>query len=412
MTHSRRSVLLGMLGVAGALPRARRAAIAVPPQLEQADATLARIIEQYDSQGEHRTGTRVDAESASWMAARVAALGLSVQTESFEIDRVDPLRCELVIADTRLRGLPLFDGAFTSSGGVSGTLSQPGGSGTIELHATAVNAADRGALGDARRAGAARAIVCVTRGARPGLVPSNADHFLRPFGPPVLQVSSEYAEQLGAAAVRGVAASIFAEVRRERVSALNVTSRIAGREPSLPPVVVMTPRSGWYRCASERGGGLAVWFAILEAMRNSSPRRDVLFVASTGHEIGYLGIDAYIARRPSLVRGAHAWVHLGASIGAAAERRMRLQSSDDELERLLDSQLTANGLSVDFRTPRGAAPVGEALAVHRGGGRFVSLAGSSSYFHHPGDRFPESVSVADVASFAKALTAVVGALAA
>ena len=33
--------------------------------------------------------------------------------------------------------------------------------------------------------------MCATRGGRPGLCPSNADSFLTPFGPPVIQVSSE-----------------------------------------------------------------------------------------------------------------------------------------------------------------------------------------------------------------------------
>jgi hypothetical protein len=40
------------------------------------------------------------------------------------------------------------------------------------------NHAAAGRLGDARRRHGHRAIVCVTRGARPGLCPSNADCFL------------------------------------------------------------------------------------------------------------------------------------------------------------------------------------------------------------------------------------------
>ena len=54
----------------------------------------------------------------------------------------------------------------------------------------APNAADAGALGEARRQNRHQAIVVITRGARPGFCPSNADSFLRPFGPPVLQVAS------------------------------------------------------------------------------------------------------------------------------------------------------------------------------------------------------------------------------
>jgi hypothetical protein len=41
------------------------------------------------------------------------------------------------------------------------------------------------------RIGDVQGVEALTRGARPGLCPSNAEKFLRPFGPPVVQVSSE-----------------------------------------------------------------------------------------------------------------------------------------------------------------------------------------------------------------------------
>ena len=47
-----------------------------------------------------------------------------------------------------------------------------------------------------RRLNRHRAIVVATRGALPGFCPSNADSFLQPFGPPVLQVTSEEASFL------------------------------------------------------------------------------------------------------------------------------------------------------------------------------------------------------------------------
>ena len=104
---------------------------------------------------------------------------------------------------------------------------------------------------------------------------------------------------------------------------------------SLAPLVVMTPRSGWWWCASERGGGLACWLEIMRAMRDAKPARDVLFVASSGHELGHLGIDAFIERRPGLVPAAKAWIHLGANIGAAQGPGNILQASDDEMEAMM-----------------------------------------------------------------------------
>ena len=48
----------------------------------------------------------------------------------------------------------------------------------------------------------------------------------------------------------------------------------------------MTPRSGWYSCASERGGGIACWLELMRTLNGRAPR-DVLFVASSGHELGH-----------------------------------------------------------------------------------------------------------------------------
>jgi hypothetical protein len=40
------------------------------------------------------------------------------------------------------------------------------------------------------------------------------------------------------------------------VQAVNVVADVRGTDPSLAPVCVMMPRSGWHANASERGGGL------------------------------------------------------------------------------------------------------------------------------------------------------------
>ena len=162
--------------------------------------------------------------------------------------------------------------------------------------------------------------VCVTRGARPGLCPSNADAFLNPFGPPVVQVSSEDGAFLDDCARRGVDVHVVAHVKMSSAEALNVTARIAGTNGSLPPLVVMTPRSGWWTCASERGGGMACWLELMRELRALRPRRAVLFVASSGHELGHLGLDAFIAERRALVKSAAAWLHLSRTVCRRAER--------------------------------------------------------------------------------------------
>ena len=375
------------------------------------ESRIAAVVAAYGAQGFHRTATAVDRASADWLAEQVRQIGLPPAQESFELSRVDPIRCELTVGDRRIDGLPLFDGAFTGAQGIRGRLGAAATDADIALVDTAVNAAAAGALGDARRANRHKAIVAVTRGRRPGLCPSNADAFLRPFGPPVVQVSSADGSWLGELAARGEAAQLIAQVTRTPAMAVNVVTSIQGTAPERAPFVVMTPRSGWYWCASERGGGIACWLEIMRALRAAPLKRTVLFVASSGHELGHLGIDAFIARRPGIAANAVGWLHLGANIGAAVEPGTTLQASDDEFDAALTRALTDTGLTVDRRAARGAVPAGEAEAVHRGGGRYASIIGGNGLFHNPDDRGSQAIDAGAIAMFSRAFTAVVRALA-
>ena len=141
-------------------------------------ARISRVIVEYGQQGFHRTGTDVDRRSGDWLFEEVRRLGLTPAREPFELDRIDPEPCHLVIGDRRIEGLPLFDGAFTDDAGIRGLLGPIGSDAEIGLVEAPPNTAAAGALGEARRHHRHRALVCVTRGGRPGLCPNNADFFL------------------------------------------------------------------------------------------------------------------------------------------------------------------------------------------------------------------------------------------
>lgn len=392
----------------GALAR-RHPLLASQPALDPAIARRIRsVIEDYGDQGFHRTGTAVDRRSGEWLFEFVTRIGLKPARETFVLDRVDPGDGHVTIDGRRIDGLPLFDGAFTGSEGVSGRFGPVGSDSEIGLVVAPPNTAAAGPLGDARRQSRHKAIACVTRGARPGLCLNNADSFLKPFGPPVLQVSSEASSFLEQHAAKGAGVRLLAPVNRTRSESFNVTATLAGSAPGLEPVVILTPRSGWYACASERGGGIACWLEVMRALQQTRPRRDVVFVASSGHELGHLGIDAFIERRPGLVSRAIGWMHFGANIGAASATAAgnTIQASDDLGEASLSGALSSAGLTVGRRVPRGTVPGGEAEAVHRGGGRYVSVIGSNVLFHHPDDRGIHTVNVDAVARFVSAFTSV------
>jgi len=372
---------------------------------------IAQIIGAYEQQGNHRTATEVDRISGDWLADEVSKCGLKPSRENFTIDRVVPVATVLSVEGRRIDGIPLFDGGFTDAAGVSGRLGALGSDAPIGLTEIAPNTAGAGALMEARRQNRHRAIVVVTRGGRPGLCPSNAENFLHPFGPPVLQVSSQEAGALGDLAKRGAEVSLFTRVSRTRAEAFNVVSRVRGANPALPPLVIMTPRSGWWSCASERGGGIACWLELMRVMRKEKPARDVIFIASSGHELGQLGIEIHTERRPELIKGSRAWIHFGANVGAAQDPGNTIQASDDEMENAMSAPIIAAGLTINRRVPRGTIPGGEAGVIHRGGGRYMSIIGRNALFHNPADHGPQAIDPGVIARFATAFTAIARTLA-
>jgi hypothetical protein len=128
---------------------------------------------------------------------------------------------------------------------------------------------------------------------------------------------------------------------------------------------------------AERGGGLASWLATIRALAANKPARDCLFAAFSGHEIGRLGMDAYLMARTDLVKRAHAWIFLGANIGAPRQPNL-VESSDASMERRIANALEKEGLAIDQKTEPGSVPRSEAGTLHRAGARYVSLAWDST----------------------------------
>lgn len=383
--------------------RARAQATSTPGARER----IARIVREYDAQGDHRTGSPVDAQSGRWLADRVDEAGLVPEIEWMGFSRID-VRAAYVEAGGRwAEGVPLFDGGFTDAAGVTGGLGALDGGGEIGLaHVGPRAGADFGAW---RRSTAQRAGVTVTggpdNGVPEGLALLNAPDFKEPFGPPVLQVASRHRAWLADAAAAGAEARVVAHVTRTPEEVFNVTATLRGREPSQAPVFVMTPRSGWWTCASERGGGIAVWLEMIRGLAAApTPRRTTVFLASTGHELGHYGLEEFLRTRSRLVRGAAAWIHLGANFGAAVGGDPLLQASNLELQDRAAEALGRAGEAPPRRRPAGEAPAGEARHVHDGGGTYLSVVGGNGLFHHPRDRWPDAVDVDRIARYARAFT--------
>lgn len=374
----------------------------------------------WDSQGNHRTATPGDEQGAEWLAAEARAMGASVAFESFALDRVDVDAAFLEVEGERIPGEKMFDAPDTPDGrvmalaSVAAGLSDPGQADVhiLELAPTAVYSPEFARF---RRESRSKAVVVVTKGMAPGLALLNAEAFRAPFGPPILQVPSTVGPRLIAAAKGGAAVRVVVRSRRTKAQARNVVVAIAGRDPSLggrgrPPLVVMTPRSSWWQSTAERGGGLVCWLEALRALREAPPGRDVVFTANSGHELGHIGLDDFLARRPGWDKpGGASWVHYGANIGAA-DGELHILSNADDLRGLFQGALTEAKFPANRLAEPSFVPFGETRDIHRAGGHYLTLMGTNRLFHLPQDRFPDAVSVEGIARIAAGSAAAVVAL--
>jgi hypothetical protein len=374
------------------------AQVTTPGDIEQ---RLALLVQEYDRQGNHRTGTRGDLLSAQWLSTQMQGWRVAASLEPFAFPRVDVANAYLQQRDRRLDGVPLYDAAFTDAFGVVGRLGPPGAGTEV-----AVVASGTPEWPTLRRTTKAGAIVLISKGARPGLALQDAPDYGAPFGPPVLQVNSDDAAWLREQVEKQADVRVVVEAKREPAQAFNVFGRIRGRDPAATPLVVSASRSGWWRAVSERGGGLACLLEAVRAVSAIRPLRDCVFVAVTGSELADVGLAALLDRHPEL-RAASAWVHLGPNLGAATRGPLVAQGTDDELVAAAREAAAAAGVEVEAR------PGNAALSWAPANGRLVSLLTTgNTYARLASDRWPDALSLPALAAQSTAVVGLVRGLAA
>jgi hypothetical protein len=356
----------------------------------------------WDAQGIHRTGTAGDEAGAAWLAHEAAALGAMVEEERFGFNRLDPVACYLEINGERIAGVPVFDAPPTDAMGIAGRMAAVGSVAEIAVAELGPRSVYSGEFGGLRRTAGHRALAVICRGEAAGLALINAEQFKTTYGMPAIHVSSEAGERVRRAASTRAAARLVSHSQWSLANAANTVATIKGSGSDKPPLVVMTPRSSWWQSTAERGGGIVCWLESLRALIVTPPARDVVFTANTGHELGHLGLDEFLARRLGWDReGGADWVHFGANIGAAGGR-LSLVSNADELRALGLEALGRVGQPPDDASPPTQAPSGETRDVHRAGGRYLTLVGTNRLFHLPQDRWPQAVDVPAIARIAAA----------
>ena len=350
-----------------------------------------RRIRAYEEMGDHRSGRQADRTATGWLIEELSQVGVEAEAQTWRFPRVEIHDASIRFGGWDVPAIPTFDCAFTDHRGVSGVLRADGGPGIV-LWEFGPDQQERMAAGvytsfELARADGADGIIIVMGDPDGHPVVRNAEQPLDPIELPVLQVAPRDAAPLLDAS--GTEVTMIADGGRVDAPADNVVAEIPGTDPSAAPVTLMTPKSGWFTCAAERGGGIAIWLEVAGRIATNPGRRSLNLVASSGHELHHLGLEHYISQLGADAQDVHAWMHLGASIGSR-NGTPSYAASDDDLFSVATDALSVHGLE-RRAFPVGSAGFGEARNIGEIGGRFVSLLGGHPYFHSPRDTYDRCV---------------------
>ena len=276
-----------------------------------------RRIRAYEEMGIHRTGRKADTTTTWWMIEELGKLSVEAEAQTWRFPRVEIHDASIRFGPWDIPAVPTFDSAFTDHRGVSGVLRRDNGPGIV-VWEFAHDDQERMAAGiyssfELARQDGADGVILVIGDPDGYPVLRNAERPLGPIELPVLQVAPVDAGPLLDAI--GSEITMISDGGRVDAPADNVVASIPGSDADAEPVGLMTPKSGWYTCAAERGGGIAVWLEVAGRVAANPGRRTLNLVASSGHELHHLGLDHYIRELGDAAHNVHAWMHLGASIG-------------------------------------------------------------------------------------------------
>jgi len=321
---TRREVLAGAssLSLTAAIPATAQATGTTQPN------SIADDLARYIGFGSKQSGSEGDAACGHWLAGELEEAGFVVEKPVLSVPYFDQANCEITIDGARATLWPQPIVIPTSADGLSGPLVRVDGagradgplSGAIALvdlpygrWSSAFSKYVRGPV-EAAFAGGAKAAVVVTNGPTGKVIALNADGRASMFAGPVgLLAPADAAAFLSAAMTHG-RATVTLTGQADRRLAFNVIGRMDRQKGKW--IVVSTPRSGWYGCAAERGGGIAAWLDLARNIPRMLPDHDIAFLCNSGHEYENLGVKESLKATAPKPEKTHFWLHLGANLAA------------------------------------------------------------------------------------------------
>ncbi|HMO75730.1 MAG TPA: hypothetical protein PKD99_07210 [Sphingopyxis sp.] len=289
---------------------------------------VAADLGRYIGFGGKASGGAGDSACGHWLADELEKAGFAVEKPALSVPWFAPDRCEIVAGDARAALWPQPIVVPTDAAGVTGPLVRVDAAGRADAPlAGAVALIDlpynrwSSALAkpvrapiEAAFAAGAKAAVVVTNGPTGKVIALNADGRAPMFAGPVGLLAPADAGPFLAAAMAHGTATVTLAGQGGRRPAFNVIGRIdRGRGRW---VVVSTPRSGWFGCAGERGGGIAAWLDLARRASAMLPDHDIAFLCNSGHEYENLGAEESLKAVAPKPAETHFWLHLGANLAA------------------------------------------------------------------------------------------------
>jgi len=360
----------------------------------------------YYNIGEHRTATEGDLKTSQWLLEQLRRAGLKATSQSFSLRQFFVRQTKLTVADRNIRAVPLWFPHSTGIVPITGTLvsletnQQPGSLrdrlALVKFPADAGGAMVEGSIHSklirAAATAGASAVIAMSEGPTKEIVALNSPAGSEPWPIPVV-LTGQRDEQPLVDAVKSAAKVTLLLVGDDDkdAKAKNVIARV-DRGKDL--IVISTPQSGWFRCAAERGPGIALFLGLARWASRRPAGPGFLFVSTSGHEIGGLGMQAFLKDLAPTPDRVLCWLHLGAGIASYAWEETqsgprRLQEPDSR--RLLMTSpdlvplLTTTFAGQPGLTPTVGRAVGEFELIIKGGYRCFGIAAAHRFHHTPAD---------------------------
>lgn len=278
-------------------------------------------VQQFEKFGVHRFGTPGQNAALDWMAQRLKAAGFTIEEQRFTLGRQYFLDKATLTASGKTLDvvpqwwLPANAARFTLTAPIAGEGDATGKFVRLKIpydQGAYLGPKQKAAIQEAMQRHPAAVLLTIDHPSGE-IFTYNVAQEDAPWPVPVILVGAKDEAALAVAQVRGEAVSLSVSGRyASNVAGRNVIGRLdRGKARTL---VVSTPESSWFTSSCERGPGIAAFLATARMAARSLQDVNLVFVATTGHEVGHGGMEYFIKDKAPKPQDVALWLHYGASL--------------------------------------------------------------------------------------------------